>query len=63
MSDRCYMEIQCSKEHYESVLREYFIEILEEDGDYVKAADPEANYSRMILRPCRRPVRPNRLTY
>ena len=27
------------------MLREYFIEILEEDGDYVKAADPEANYA------------------
>ncbi len=45
MGDRCYMEIQCSREHYESVLHEYFIEILEEDGDYVKAADPEANYA------------------
>ncbi|MCZ6653120.1 MAG: hypothetical protein O7D91_08840 [Planctomycetota bacterium] len=45
MGDRCYMEIQCSREHYESVLREYFIEILEEDGGYVKAADPEANYA------------------
>jgi len=39
------MEIQCSKAHYESVLHEYFVEILEEDGDYVKAADPEANYA------------------
>lgn len=45
MSDRCYMEIQCSKKDYESVLREYFIEILEEDGDYVKASDPEANHA------------------
>lgn len=45
MSDRCYMEIQCSKKDYESTLREYFIEILEEDGDYIKAADPEANHA------------------
>ena len=45
MSDRCYMEIQCSKSDYESTLREYFIEILEEDDGYIKAADPEANHA------------------
>ena len=45
MSDRCYMEIQCSKSDYESTLREYFVEILEEDGGYIKAADPEASHA------------------
>ena len=45
MGDRCYMEIQCAREHYESVLHEYFTEVLEEDDEYVKAADPEANYA------------------
>ena len=45
MGDRCYMTIQCSKKDYDEVLHEYFVEVLEEDGSYVQAADSEANYA------------------
>lgn len=45
MSDRCYMQIECAKKDYDAVLDDYFPEVLEEDGDFVKAADPEANYA------------------
>lgn len=45
MSDRCYMEIECAKKDYDAVLDDYFPQVMEEDGDYVKASEPEANYA------------------